>query len=120
MEIVADVALDRFREACRDWLSDNIPREPRPHDGVAMRDFDLAWQNRQYLGGWAGVSWPAAYGGRGLSVLEQLVWHEEYARAGAPPSGAMFVALSHAGPTLIVPATSATPATTLSKTDLCA
>lgn len=105
MEIIARSELDRFRDECRAWLADNVPREDRPHDGEAMRDFDLAWQNKQYRGGWAGVSWPEEYGGRGLSVLEQLIWHEEYARAGAPPSGSMFVALSHAGPTLIVQGT---------------
>ena len=66
-----------------------------------MRDFDLAWQGRQHEGGWAGLAWPAEFGGRGASLLEQLIWYEEYARAGAPPAGAMFVALSHAGPTLI-------------------
>jgi alkylation response protein AidB-like acyl-CoA dehydrogenase len=41
-------------------------------------------------------------GGRGASVLEQIVWFEEYARAGAPsPLGPTFVGLNHAGPTLI-------------------
>ncbi|WP_157215403.1 acyl-CoA dehydrogenase family protein [Flavisphingomonas formosensis] len=102
MKIIESPELDAFRDECRAWLADNVPREKRPPEGPAMRDFDLAWQKRQYEGGWAGVSWPKDYGGRGLSVLEQLVWHEEYARAGAPPSGSMFVALSHAGPTLIV------------------
>ncbi len=102
MRLIAEPALDTFREECRDWLSDNVPRAKRPHEGLALRDYDLAWQRTQYEGGWAGVSWPAEYGGRGLSVLEQLIWHEEYARAGAPPSASMFVALSHAGPTLIV------------------
>ena len=101
MKIIESPELTGFRDECRSWLADNGPGE-RPHDGPAMRDFDLAWQKRQYDGGWAGVSWPKEYGGRGLSVLEQLIWHEEYARAGAPPSGCMFVALSHAGPTLIV------------------
>ena len=102
MRVIDTLELRVFRSACRDWLAENTPRAPRPLEGEAMRDFDLAWQRRQYDGGWAGVSWPADYGGRGLSVLEQLIWHEEYAAAGAPPSGSMFVALSHAGPTLIV------------------
>ena len=84
MKIIASAELDAFREEVRDWLADNVPKEPRPHDGAAMRDFDLAWQRRQYDGGWAGISWPKAYGGRGASVLETLIWHEEYARAGGP------------------------------------
>ena len=41
------------------------------------------------------------YGGRGLGLLEQVVWFEEYARAGAPYVGACFVGLNHAGPTII-------------------
>ncbi len=102
MRIIASPELDRFRAECRDWLAGNVPRGPIPIDGEALRDFDLAWQRRQYEGGWAGVSWPKDYGGRGLSVIEQLIWLEEYARAGAPQSRSMFVALSHAGPTLIV------------------
>src|SRR3546814_13871671 len=52
--------------------------------------------------GWAGIAWPKELGGRGLSVLEQIVWFEEYARAGAPsPLNASFVMLNHAGPTLM-------------------
>lgn len=102
MKIVESAELRHFREECRSWLADNVPREERPHDGIAMRDFDLGWQAKQFEGGWAGINWPTEYGGRGLSVLEQLIWHEEYALAGGPPSGCMFVSLSHAGPTLIV------------------
>jgi alkylation response protein AidB-like acyl-CoA dehydrogenase len=62
----------------------------------------LAWQRAQARGGWAGIAWPKDVGGRGLSVLEQIVWFEEYARAAAPsPLNASFVGLNHAGPTLI-------------------
>ena len=66
-----------------------------------MRAFDMAWQRRQFEGGWAGVSWPSAYGGLGLSLTRQLIWHEEYARADAPDNHLCFVALNHAGPTII-------------------
>jgi alkylation response protein AidB-like acyl-CoA dehydrogenase len=90
-----------FRERARAWLRDNAPRERRPHSGEAMRAFDLAWQRKQFEGGWAGVSWPAEYGGSGLSLTRQLIWHEEYARADAPDNHLCFVALNHAGPTLI-------------------
>jgi alkylation response protein AidB-like acyl-CoA dehydrogenase len=72
-----------------------------------LRTFALAWQKRQAEGGWAGISWPKEFGGRGASVLEQIVWFEEYARAGAPsPLDACFVGLNHAGPTLIACGTS--------------
>jgi alkylation response protein AidB-like acyl-CoA dehydrogenase len=91
-----------FREQVRDWLDDNVPREPRPRDGAAMRAFDTAWQRRQHDAGWAGIAWPREYGGRGLSLVQQMIWQEEYARAGAPLPGSMFVALNHGGPTLIV------------------
>ena len=102
MHLIASPELDQFRTQCRDWLADNVPPGERPSEGAALREYDRDWQRRQFDGGWAGISWPSEYGGRGASVLEQLIWHEEYARAGAPPSASMFVALSHAGPTLIV------------------
>lgn len=101
MHIITTRELEDFRAECRQWLSENVPRQKRPPEGPAMREFDLAWQRRQFDGGWAGISWPREFGGRGASVLEQLIWLEEYAAAEAPPSGTMFVALSHAGPTLI-------------------
>ena len=94
-----------FRERVRTWLEENKPREERPIDGKALRDFDLAWQAKKYKGGWGGISWPKEYGGEGLSTLEQIIWYEECGRARAPTYGALNVALSHAGPTLIAKAT---------------
>ena len=83
------------------WLAANAPTEPRPTDGIAMREFDLAWQQTQHRGGWAGIAWPVEYGGRGLSLIEQMLWFEQYASAGAPPAGVCFVGNNHGGPTLI-------------------
>ena len=101
MHLVESAELDAFREEVRTWLNENAPKEKRPHDGQAMREFDLAWQRTQYEGGWAGIAWPKEFGGRGLSLFQQLIWYEEYSRSPAPYMGSMFVALSHAGPTLI-------------------
>src|SRR5437899_5181322 len=92
----------RFREEVRTWLHEHAPREQRPHDRRAMREFDLAWQRTQWEGGWAGISWPEEYGGRGLPLVQQLIWYEEYGRLGLPGIDARFVGLSHAGPTPIV------------------
>ena len=91
-----------LREEARAWLIANVPCDPAPADGAKARAFALGWQKRQAQGGWAGISWPKEFGGRGASVLEQIVWFEEYVRAGAPsPLNPSFVGLNHAGPTLI-------------------
>jgi alkylation response protein AidB-like acyl-CoA dehydrogenase len=91
-----------FRREARKWLEANVPTEPAPEDGSAAREFVLRWQQAQARGGWSGIAWPKEVGGRGLSVLEQIVWFEEYARAGGPsPLNASFIGLNHAGPTLI-------------------
>ena len=91
-----------FRDEVRTWLHENVPKEPRPHgDRPDSREFDLGWQKAQHDGGWAGISWPAEFGGRGLSTIQQLIWYEEYAMADAPWIGACFVGVNHGGPTLI-------------------
>src|SRR5213080_1691907 len=88
-----------FREEVSTWLRDNVPHEKRPYEGDEAHAFDLAWQRKQFDGGWAGIAWPVEYGGRGLSTLQQLIWHEEYAKADAPYVGMNFVGLNHGGPT---------------------
>lgn len=95
-------SISAFRRDARDWLNRHRPTTTPPLDGPGARAAVRAWQSTQFEGGWAGIAWPRAYGGRGASVLEQIVWSEEYARAGAPsPLDASFVGLNHAGPTLI-------------------
>jgi len=80
-----------------------------------MRAFDTAWQHSQWEGGWAGINWPVEYGGRGLSLLQQVIWYEEYAKLGLPGIDSCFVGNSHAGPTLISRATDAQKADHLPK-----
>src|SRR5687768_11493102 len=99
MQIAFSPDDQHFRQRARDWLRAHVPKGVRPEDGAGKREFDLEWQRTQYEGGWAGIAWPKEYGGQGLSLIQQLIWLEEYARAGAPPSGCCFVGLSHAGPT---------------------
>jgi alkylation response protein AidB-like acyl-CoA dehydrogenase len=106
---------DAFREEVRTWLEENAPKERRPRGGMAMREYDLAWQRRQWEAGWAGIAWPVEYGGRGLPLTQQLVWYEEYARTGLKPIDTRFVGLAHAGPTLIARATPEHQAFHLSK-----
>jgi alkylation response protein AidB-like acyl-CoA dehydrogenase len=95
-----------FREQARKWLQTHRPREARPDEPVSQKTFDLAWQKAQYEGGWGGLAWPTEYGGKGLSLARQLIWHEEYARARSPHVlNAAWLGLNHAGPTLMVKGT---------------
>lgn len=98
---------ERFRASLRQWLQDNLPdawgtaalkRPANPEEQVA---FARWWQRRLYEGGWAGLTWPREYGGRGASVIEQLIFNEEYARAAAPDILCLKIGLSLVGPTLI-------------------
>ena len=110
------VQLDDFRADARAWLTDNVPANDAPLDGPQSRAFVLEWQRRMYEGGWAGLTWSKDFGGRDLSVAEQIVWFEEYARAGAPSThNASFVGVNHAGPTLIACANDAQKAFHLPK-----
>jgi len=93
---------ETFRRSAREWLANNVPRERPPYEGQPARDFALAWLARCHSGGWSGIGWPKEYGGRGLPPDRLILWYEEYVRARAPSVlDCTFVALNHAGPTLI-------------------
>ena len=101
---------EAFRAVTRAWLEREVPAHgppPPPHDWPARRACDTAWQRKMHDAGLAGIAWPRDFGGRGLPITQQLVWIEEYARAGAPYVGVNFVGLMHAGPTLIAEGTDA-------------
>jgi hypothetical protein len=74
-----------FRLEARAWLQANVPREPLPSgdtaEGFAQHRH---WEKRLFEARWAVVSWPKAYGGREASLVEWLLFEEEYYLAGAP------------------------------------
>lgn len=99
---------DAFRAEIRDWFATALVEQgppPTEHDWAARRAYDASWQNRLFEGGYAGMNWPKEFGGRAAPLGHQLVYFEEYARAGAPAPGTMFVGTRHAGPTLIAEGT---------------
>jgi alkylation response protein AidB-like acyl-CoA dehydrogenase len=74
-----------FRDEARAWLAANVPAEPLPSmdtaDGFrAHQD----WEARLADARWSVVSWPQEYGGRDASLVEWVIFEEEYYRAGAP------------------------------------
>ena len=103
MQLVETRAEAEFRTELRAWLADtlsSLPPAPDRDDWPARRAFDTAWQRRLFDAGYAGIAWPAEYGGRGASPSEELIFLSETERAGAPCVGCNFVGTLHAGPTI--------------------
>jgi alkylation response protein AidB-like acyl-CoA dehydrogenase len=95
---------EAFRADLRAWLEVELPKlapQPARDAWVERRKWDTDWQRRLFEGGYAGLHWPAEFGGRGASPTEQLIFYEETARQRAPYVGVNFVGTLHAGPTLI-------------------
>lgn len=108
MQLVFTPEEEAFRQSARSWLLANVPRERAPRDGKAARAFAQAWLARCHDDGWSGIGWPSEYGGRGLPPERIILWYEEYVRARAPSVlDCTFVAINHAGPTLIACGTEA-------------
>ncbi|ORB94439.1 acyl-CoA dehydrogenase [Mycobacterium persicum] len=89
MDFSYPAEVEQFRDELRSWLSANltdelIPARRSPGRSDAVFDMLRAWNATLADAGWAAVSWPPAYGGRGATVLEQLVYTEETTRARAP------------------------------------
>jgi alkylation response protein AidB-like acyl-CoA dehydrogenase len=72
-----------FRDEVRAWIEANHPG-PSPHGDEARFPFEREWQRKLHAAGWAGISWPKEYGGRGATLIEQAIFSEELARSGAP------------------------------------
>jgi alkylation response protein AidB-like acyl-CoA dehydrogenase len=101
---------EAFRAELRAWLAGALPSlAPSPPRDAwrERRTWDTDWQRRLFDAGYAGLHWPAEYGGRGASPTEQLIFYEETTRAKAPYVGVNFVGTLHAGPTLIEEGTDA-------------
>jgi alkylation response protein AidB-like acyl-CoA dehydrogenase len=93
-----------FRKEIAGWLADNLSGEFEkvrgrggPGDEHALLDERRAWERKLGAAGWACVGWPKECGGRGLSLSQQVIYHEEYARAEGPGR------LGHIGETLLGP-----------------
>lgn len=97
---------EAFRDEVRGWLKKNLPKgwKGRARTGEAGKpeyiQFLKDWAKKLYEGGWAGVSWPKEYGGRGATLMEQVVFNEEMARARAPEHPNV-IGIGMTGPTII-------------------
>jgi alkylation response protein AidB-like acyl-CoA dehydrogenase len=88
-----------FRDELRAWLEENNPGQEPAGDEEAF-EFRRKWQRQLADAGWAGLSWPEEYGGRGATLIEQAIFNEEISRAKAP-SVANVLGLVMGGPVVI-------------------
>jgi alkylation response protein AidB-like acyl-CoA dehydrogenase len=99
MDLTLTTEEQAFRDQVRSWLDANHPG-PEPDGEEAKFEFRRAWQRKMHDAGWAGISWPKEYGGRGATLIEQAIFSEEMARAKAP-SPANVLGLVMGGPVVI-------------------
>jgi alkylation response protein AidB-like acyl-CoA dehydrogenase len=98
---------EQFREEVVAWLAENLCGEFEqtrgrggPGDEHMFVEERKAWERKLAEGGWTCIGWPKEYGGRAASVEQQVIYNEEYARAGGP--GRMgHIGEGLAGPTII-------------------
>ena len=82
---------EAFRAEVREWLDGHLVGEfaegrglggpGREHEGFDLR---RAWERVLGEAGWIGLGWPKEHGGRGATVMQQVIFAEEYSRARAP------------------------------------
>ena len=85
MNLLFSESEQAFRAECRAWLAANVPAERLPSGDTSWGFKEhLAWERKLYEAGYAAVSWPVEYGGRGATLMEWLIFEEEYYRADAP------------------------------------
>lgn len=104
MELTFTAADELFRQEIAQWLDENLRDEfaevrhrGGPGDEHRFVDERKAWERRLAEGRWTCIGWPEAWGGRGASIEQQVIYHEEYARAGGPGR------MGHIGDTLTGP-----------------
>jgi acyl-CoA dehydrogenase len=95
---------EAFRSEAAAWLGEQLAGDfavvrgrGGPGDEHALFDERLVWEQHLGVHGWSCVGWPREHGGRGLSLTQEVIFHEEYARAGGPGR------VGHIGETLLGP-----------------
>jgi alkylation response protein AidB-like acyl-CoA dehydrogenase len=82
---------EAFRAEVRTWLQEHMVGDfARIRGRGGLGDMDafvperIAWERELAGGGWTCLGWPTEHGGRGATLFEEVIFYEEYARAGAP------------------------------------
>ena len=95
---------DDFAQTVRTWLNENLTGDfarlkGKGGPGSEHEFFEerLAWDRHLAAAGWTCLGWPKEHGGRGATLAQQVVFHQEYAKSGAPAR------VSHVGEELLGP-----------------
>ena len=98
-----------FRAEVREWLEANadrravgppVPLDHSPEAEARHHEAAKVWQRKKFEGGWAAITWPVEYGGRGGTPIQQMIWNEEQARYKTP--GDIFsIGIGMCGPTVM-------------------
>ncbi|MFM7536466.1 MAG: acyl-CoA dehydrogenase family protein, partial [Acidimicrobiales bacterium] len=90
MDVMYPSEAEAFRSKIRAFLAEHLPADWQGVGALGAdgaREFADRWRKVLRENNLLAVSWPAAYGGGGLSPLEQVVLAEEFTRAGVPMQG---------------------------------
>ncbi len=94
---------EAFRRELRVWLEANRPRaltDAERGDDEGVWQWAREWHERLHAGGWVGIHWPKEFGGRGATLMEQVVFNEELARLKLN-AGVNLLGVIMAGPALM-------------------
>ncbi len=84
MDLAFTPAEEAFRAEARAWLEAHVPRDLPSGDTREGFALHVVWEKKLFEARWSVVSWPAKYGGRDASLVEWVIFEEEYWRAGGP------------------------------------
>ncbi len=105
MNLQSTAADETFRKEVATWMQKHLvgkytslKHRGGPGDEEADPAMRKEWERELAAGQWTCVGWPKEAGGRGLSIEQQVIFHEEYARAGGPGR------MGHIGEGLLGPA----------------
>lgn len=97
---------EEYRRTLRIWLEENLPegwiegKRDLPENEEEQAQFLRNWQKKMNDGGWVAIAWPEKYGGQSASVIEEIIYHQEMVRAGAPHL-INYIGIHMVGPTLM-------------------
>ena len=104
MKLGFSAADEDFRRECADWLNGQMAGEFKDIKGITTltekAERRKEWEQQPAAHKWSCIGWPEAWGGRNATLAQQVIFAEEYARAGVP-GRVNHIGIELAGPTLL-------------------